>query len=68
MKRRVSLMLVAALLVTVVAPMWSVTAAGFKDVPSDYWAATEIAWLADNKVASGYTDGTFRPEGKVSRE
>jgi len=68
MKRLLSLVLAVALLMTVVAPAATVHAEGFKDVASDYWAASDIAWLAQNKIAGGYADGTFHPDGKVSRE
>jgi hypothetical protein len=40
---------------------------GYPDVPPDYWAALPIGVLSLNKVISGYPDGTFRPEGGVTR-
>jgi len=39
----------------------------YKDVPADYWAAVPISILAMEKVISGYPDGTFRPEGNITR-
>lgn len=40
----------------------------FSDVPHNYWAFKQISELAKDKVLGGYPDGTFMPEGKVSRE
>jgi len=39
----------------------------FKDVPKDYWVRIPIAILAMEKIVSGYPDGTFRPEGNITR-
>ena len=39
----------------------------FNDVPADYWAAIPISLLAMEGVISGYPDGTFRPEGHITR-
>ena len=38
--------------------------AGFSDVKADAW----YGWAAANKVVTGYTDGTFRPNAAVIRE
>jgi len=43
-------------------------AANFKDVPSNYWAFTQIKTLTDQKVITGYADSTFKPENKVTRQ
>ncbi len=40
---------------------------GFKDVPEDYWVRKPISVLALLGVIGGYPDGTFRPEGNVTR-
>jgi len=39
----------------------------FSDVPSSAKFYTEIAWLADQQVTTGYSDGTFHPTESVSR-
>ncbi len=39
----------------------------FRDVPSTYWAYAAIQALAGAGVASGYPDGTFRPDAAVTR-
>lgn len=49
----------------------SVTPTGsssFRDVPAAQYYAEPIAWAAENGIAKGYDDGTFRPEQTVSRE
>ena len=40
----------------------------FKDVPSDFWAATSISVMTNQKMISGYSDGTFRPDKPITRE
>ena len=39
----------------------------FKDIPSDYWAVIPISFLAMEGVISGYPDGSFKPEGDITR-
>ncbi len=41
---------------------------GFKDVPSNYWAAKQINYLAAKGIINGFPDGTFKPEQGVTRE
>lgn len=33
----------------------------------DHWAKDAIQWGMDNKIISGYPDGTFRPNGTMTR-
>jgi hypothetical protein len=40
----------------------------FPDVPAGSQFYTEIAWLADQLITTGYTDGTFRPTSPVNRD
>lgn len=40
----------------------------FIDVPAYAKFYTEISWLADQRVTTGYSDGTFHPTESVSRE
>ncbi|XID96153.1 S-layer homology domain-containing protein [Paenibacillaceae bacterium WGS1546] len=40
----------------------------FKDVIPSYWAYKDITELAGHNVIAGFTDGTFRPNGDVTRE
>ena len=44
----------------------SVQAAGFSDVPEDYWAAEPIAQAVDAGAVSGYIEGDFRPGEPVT--
>ncbi|SDI29451.1 S-layer homology domain-containing protein [Alteribacillus bidgolensis] len=39
----------------------------FTDVNSQFWAEEEIEFLVDEKVVTGYGDGTFRPNDPVKR-
>jgi len=68
MKRFLSVVLAVVLLVAVCSPVLTANAAGFKDVAASYWAYDEITALSGKKVIEGYADGTFKPEGKVTRE
>ncbi|MFL5733388.1 MAG: S-layer homology domain-containing protein [Chloroflexia bacterium] len=45
----------------------TVTSTSFADVPSDFWAATYIEYLAGRGVISGYSDNTFRPNNNATR-
>lgn len=39
----------------------------FKDVDSNHMFAREISWLADQKITTGWQDGTFRPADSTQR-
>jgi hypothetical protein len=41
---------------------------GFADVPGSHPFGAEIWWLADQDMASGFSDGTFRPAAPLSRQ
>ncbi|HEY9785427.1 MAG TPA: S-layer homology domain-containing protein [Candidatus Obscuribacterales bacterium] len=41
--------------------------ANFKDVPAKYWGAPAIAAVSDAGLVTGFPDGTFRPEDKITR-
>lgn len=45
----------------------SVFALTFTDVPEDYWAISYITDLTEKGVVNGYPNGTFEPEGTISR-
>jgi hypothetical protein len=49
-------------------PAGSYPNAGFRDVPPGAPFDREISWMASTGITTGYTDGTFRPNGHVSRE
>lgn len=39
----------------------------FPDVYEGYWVRTPISLLAMQEIITGYPDGTFRPEGNITR-
>jgi hypothetical protein len=40
----------------------------FADVGSDFWAYSEIQYAASQGIVDGFPDGTFKPQGEVTRE
>lgn len=42
-------------------------AQAFSDVPASYWAYGAIGSLSGQGFISGYPDGTFRPDGRITR-
>jgi PKD repeat protein len=40
----------------------------FPDVASDFWAADAILSCVSAGIVSGYPEGTYRPDGKVTRD
>lgn len=40
----------------------------FPDVPADHPFHTEVEWMVATGLATGYTDGTFRPSTRISRQ
>ena len=40
----------------------------FSDVPTGHPFYTEIAWLAEQGITTGFPDGTFRPGQSITRE
>lgn len=42
-------------------------AINFSDVASDHWAYQYITELSDKQVINGYPDGTFNPNGTITR-
>ena len=61
-----------AMFVTALANLEGVTAdnskTAFTDVPAGKWYTGAAKWAVDNKILSGYSDGTFRPNAKITRE
>jgi len=43
-------------------------AAGFTDVPVDFWAYEEIMVCLSEGIVKGYPDGTFRPNTEIARD
>ena len=42
--------------------------AGFTDVAGNAWYAKAVNWAAEQKLVSGYGDGTFGPDDALTRE
>lgn len=40
----------------------------FSDVAAGYWAYNSIAWAANHGIVEGYGDGTFLPNGNITRQ
>ncbi len=64
MKRIISLILTLAMLLSIVP---NVFAAEFSDFNSSHWAYEYVSALVNDGTINGYADGTFRPEGTVTR-
>ena len=41
--------------------------AAFPDVPEGYWARQQVSLVSMLNIVTGYPDGTFRPEGNITR-
>ena len=39
----------------------------FKDIPSNYTYYKEVEYLTKNNIVTGYSDGTFKPNNKLTR-
>jgi len=65
MKKRAASLLLTLLLFCTLSP--AASAAGFADVPKDYWAYHEITRMSDRGVIQG-SSGNFYPAGEVSRQ
>ena len=39
----------------------------YTDVDESYWGFKEVAYLSEFDILSGYSDGTFRPNNKITR-
>lgn len=48
-----------------IAPAFGPT--GFKDVPETYWGAKVISAVSRAGLVTGFPDGTFKPEDKITR-
>ena len=60
-----------AMFVTVLCRLSGETASAadaFSDVPASEWYARAVGWAASAGIVEGYPDGTFRPDGLITRE
>ncbi|WP_139488890.1 S-layer homology domain-containing protein [Brevibacillus dissolubilis] len=68
MKKLVSSMLATMTLFTIVPSLPAAQASqSFRDVPKSHWAYEAIMEMAEQDVIDGYSDGTFRPNNRITR-
>lgn len=65
-RRKLSAILCAIVMVGVLAPTASAAAPTFSDVPSSFWGASYIQKCADLKIVNGVGNGKFNPNGTVT--
>lgn len=67
-KFSIRFMLLFLLFVLIVPSLFSSVEAAspFKDVKTSHWAYSQIEWATSNRIVNGYSDGTFKPEGKLT--
>ncbi|AKG23891.1 S-layer homology domain-containing protein [Calothrix sp. 336/3] len=68
---RLSAGIAASMTLATVTPFFLATPSfaqtSFSDIPNNYWAAPFIQELSQRGIVSGFPDGRFRPEEKVTR-
>ncbi len=64
MKIRSKLLIGTTMLVTICGCVFAAT---FSDINEEHWAYSYVSDLTTANVISGYPDGTFKPEGTISR-
>ena len=64
-KKVVALVLTALMALSLTAPAMA-AGSGFTDVPSTFWAYTEITEAVSKGITNGYADGTFKPGSSVT--
>lgn len=64
MKKTLITILVVVMLTMTAMPVYAVE---FTDLDSGHWAYKYITELADAGVINGYTDGTFKPSGTITK-
>lgn len=69
MKKNIFLSVKLGLFITVIVICISsiVLAVTYRDVNTSHWAYKYINYLSNSKVINGYTDGTFKPEGTITK-
>ena len=66
MKKKVATLVLAALMALSLTAPAIAAGSGFSDVPSTFWAYTEITEAVNKGITNGYTDGTFKPRNSVT--
>lgn len=58
---------VIILVIAVICLIPVIVNAAFSDLPDNHWAASSINELVEQKVISGYPDGTFKPNNTLTK-
>ena len=66
MKKKVATLVLTALMALSLTAPAMAAGSGFTDVPSTFWAYTEITEAVSKGITNGYTDGTFKPGNSVT--
>ncbi len=66
MNRYISSLMALCLAFALVLPVEAKEAESFRDVPTNYWAYSQINEMVNQGIVGGYKDGTFKPEAPVS--
>ena len=66
-KKRILILVAAAVIVCVGAAVANAAVTSFSDVPTTYWAHESIMTLAGQGIIQGRADGTFGPDDNITR-
>lgn len=73
LKRSISVLLLMVFVTVLTLPVFACEEenpggnSAFKDVKQNHWAYNAISWMAKKKIISGNGDGTFKPDGAITR-
>lgn len=56
-----------SLIVTLFFPSVAEASTSFRDVPNNHWANSSISYMSKHGLMTGYPNGTFRPNGDITR-
>ena len=65
MKKFITMCLAVSMMISIFCPI--VLAKSFSDISESHWAFKYVNELSDKGVINGYEDGTFKPEGNVTK-
>ena len=65
--RRIVVTATAAVLAVALGAAGAVGALKFSDIPDGHWAAEAVEWATGQGIISGKGDGTFDPDGPLTR-
>ncbi len=64
MKKQSKLIIATTLLIAVCSSVFAMT---FSDITEEHWAYKYVSELTNANVIAGYPDGTYKPEGTISK-